>query len=137
MRIGELSKQAEVSRDTIRLYERMGLLLAVSQPHKWNNYKEYGEDNVRRLAFIKSLKQFGFTLKECREILTFIDNNEDIEGERRTRVAQKSAALDDQIAALTQTRHLLVEFLESPFCQNQPNGSCMLHPKSSQTQPKD
>lgn len=116
MRIGVLSKQADVSRDTIRLYERMGLLTDVSQPHEWNNYKEYGTANLRRLSMIKLLKQLGFTLKECQRVLELIDNNEVDEHTRRAHVMDKIAEVDAKIAQLNDTKALLLDFAEMAEC---------------------
>mgnify|MGYP001795186721 CR=1 FL=1 len=116
MRIGVLSKQADVSRDTIRLYERMGLLIDISQPHEWNNYKEYGTANLRRLSMIKSLKQLGFTLIEWRLILELIDNNEVDEHTRRAHVMDKIAEVDAKIAQLNHTKALLLDYAEIAEC---------------------
>jgi DNA-binding transcriptional MerR regulator len=49
MRIGEIASRAGVSRDTVRFYERMGLLSEASQPHLSNNYKEYSPVALRRI----------------------------------------------------------------------------------------
>ena len=63
MKIGELSKRASVSRDTIRFYEKHSLMVNVTRPNEWNNYKDYPEENLKRLLIIKCLKKFGFTRK--------------------------------------------------------------------------
>lgn len=116
MRIGVLSKQADVSCDTIQLYEKMGLLVDISQPHEWNNDKEYGTTNLRRLSMIKSLKQLGFTLEECRHILELIDDNDVDEHTRRAHVMDKIAEVDAKIAQLNHTKALLLDFAEIAEC---------------------
>lgn len=72
MRIGLISEKTGVSRDTVRLYEGMGLLTGITQPYEYNNYKEYSEENIERIKIIRSMKQLGFSLKECKEIFTNI-----------------------------------------------------------------
>ena len=72
MKVGALSKLSGVSRDTVRLYEKLGLLKNISRPYEYNNYKEYGEENVKRIHLIKQMQTFGITLKESKEILVSI-----------------------------------------------------------------
>lgn len=64
MRIGELAKRAGVSRDTIRYYERRGLLPTPSRTEAPNGYAHYPEKALRRLGLIRYAKQLGFSLAE-------------------------------------------------------------------------
>lgn len=68
MTIGELAKAAGVNVQTIRFYEREGLLPA---PHRWQDsgYRDYDDDALLRLEFIRSAKELGFTLREIQELL--------------------------------------------------------------------
>jgi len=70
MLIGELSEKTGLSRDTIRFYEKEGLIKMPKKLRRENNYKEYPESAVDRILLIKSIQEFGFTLKE---IDTFFD----------------------------------------------------------------
>ncbi len=76
MRIGELSRRTSLSRDTIRYYEKRGLIKAGPSISEFNNYKEYPESVLRRLLLIKETKTFGFSLNEIGELLDLIDRNE-------------------------------------------------------------
>jgi DNA-binding transcriptional MerR regulator len=64
MRIGEVAARAGVSADTIRHYERLGLLPAAARGE--NGYRQYPEDAIRRVLTIRSAVQFGFPLKDLR-----------------------------------------------------------------------
>jgi DNA-binding transcriptional MerR regulator len=64
--IGALARTAEVSVETVRYYERRGLL---EQPERGDGYRQYSEGDVQRLAFIRRAKDLGFTLTEIRELL--------------------------------------------------------------------
>jgi DNA-binding transcriptional MerR regulator len=64
MLIGELSEKTGLSRDTIRFYEKEGLIKMPKKLRRENNYKEYPESTVDRIVLIKSIQEFGFTLKE-------------------------------------------------------------------------
>ena len=68
MTIGELAKKAAVNVQTVRYYEREGLLPAA---HRWpdSGYRDFDEDALLRLRFIRSAKDLGFTLREIKELL--------------------------------------------------------------------
>lgn len=76
MLIGELSKTCGLSRDTIRFYEKQGLIAVGKKERRFNNYKEYSEDTLKRLVSVKRLKTFGFTLSEIAELLDMLEMNE-------------------------------------------------------------
>lgn len=69
MLIGELSKRTGFSRDTIRWYEKIGLLKTGKRDRSENNYRVYDEKEEQRLITIKQAKSMGFTLKEIDELL--------------------------------------------------------------------
>ena len=66
--IGEVAKQAEVNIQTLRYYERRGLLPAPERTE--SNYRIYSQDSVRRVRFIKRAQELGFTLEEIQELLS-------------------------------------------------------------------
>jgi len=65
--IGELAREAGVNVETVRYYERRGLL--EQPPRRGSGYRRYGDDVLWQLAFIGRAKQLGFTLTEIRELL--------------------------------------------------------------------
>jgi Hg(II)-responsive transcriptional regulator len=65
--IGQVARRAGVGVETVRFYERQGLLEEPAR--RESGYREYGEDVVARLRFIKRAKALGFTLKEVRALL--------------------------------------------------------------------
>lgn len=68
MTIGELAKRAGVNVQTIRYYERVKLIPA---SHRWpgSGYRDFDEEELQRLRFIRSAKDLGFTLNEIRELI--------------------------------------------------------------------
>lgn len=69
MRIGEVAAQAGVNIDTVRFYERRGILpKPLREPS--SGYRTYPGDAPRRIRFIKRAQDLGFTLKEIRELLS-------------------------------------------------------------------
>ena len=69
MLISELSHATGFSKDTIRYYEKIGLIELPRRARLANNYKDYGDDVLRTLHSIRNLKELGFTLEEIREII--------------------------------------------------------------------
>lgn len=67
MTIGKLAKLVGVNIETIRYYERLKLLTPAAR--KPSGYRLYGDDNLRRLRFIKNAQALGFTLHEVKELL--------------------------------------------------------------------
>jgi DNA-binding transcriptional MerR regulator len=66
--IGEVAKQAHVRIETLRYYERTGLV--ASPPRSESNYRLYPQETVRRVQFIKRAQELGFSLKEIMELLS-------------------------------------------------------------------
>jgi len=69
MLIGQLSKLTGFSKDTIRYYEKIGLIVLAKKVRLDNSYKDYQEDVVHTLNAIRKYKELGFTLEEIRELL--------------------------------------------------------------------
>lgn len=65
--IGRAAREAGVNIETVRFYERRGL---IEQPLKGDGYRVYSADQVARIRFIKEAQQIGFTLSEIGELLT-------------------------------------------------------------------
>lgn len=67
MNIGSIAKQANVNIQTVRYYERIGILKPTER--RDSGYRVYDEDSLRRLLFIKRAQELGFTLDDVRELL--------------------------------------------------------------------
>ena len=65
--IGKVARLTEVGIETIRFYEREGLI--ADPPRKESGYRQYGPETVSRLRFIHRARELGFSLKEIRELL--------------------------------------------------------------------
>ena len=69
MLIGQLAKLSGFSRDTIRYYEKIGLIEMPRHARRDNNYKDYPHSVLLTLKAIRKYKELGFTLEEIRELL--------------------------------------------------------------------
>jgi MerR family copper efflux transcriptional regulator len=100
MRIGEVSTRSGTSIKTIRYYEEIGVL---SQPARSpSGYRDYDDDVIERLQFIRSSKTVGLTLREIREIIVYRDRGEvpcthvfDLLRRRRNEVAERLKELGE------------------------------------------
>ncbi len=107
MLIGELAQVLDVSRDTIRFYEKEGLIQPVGR--RDNNYREYSDKAVQQLRFIRDLQERGFTLTEIRDLLEVSADGSVTCGGIGERIRAKLAQIDSEIAALEETRKRLQE----------------------------
>ena len=67
IRIGELAHRSQVSRDTLRFYEKHGLITPSARTDA--GYRLYAESDIKRIGFIVSAKKVGFTLNEIQQLL--------------------------------------------------------------------
>lgn len=111
MRIGELCKRAGVSRDTVRYYERMGLLDKATQPHATNSYKRYSELSLQRIRLTLHAKALGFTLAEIGDVVHVWDSPTFGVAQRVACLQAKLAELDAKSHALTTLRKGLLNAL--------------------------
>lgn len=108
MLIGELSAKTGLSRDTIRFYEKQGLIVVERKHRRNNNYKEYPESVLVRLQTIKRLKNFGFTLNESAEVLDMIDIKEATCNNVNELIDKKVQLLDTKIMDMIALRNQLL-----------------------------
>lgn len=71
--IGALSKQSGVNIETIRFYEKIGVMPA--PPRSAGGYRLYGADHLKRLSFVRRGRELGFSLDELRELLRLVDGH--------------------------------------------------------------
>jgi DNA-binding transcriptional MerR regulator len=116
MLIGELVEKSGLTKDTIRFYEKKGLISIDKKSRRENNYKEYPSYVLEKLLLIKKLKDFGFTLNE---IDTFLElwRDEDASCDNlKYTLETKVRMVDEQIQKLIEFGSRLTESLTK--CNN-------------------
>lgn len=109
MTIGRLAKEAGVNIDTIRYYERNGLIPEpVRRP---SGYREYETGDVRRLRFIGRAKHLGFTLAEIAELMS-LSADRDVGGVKR-RAEQRLEQVEHKIKELQRVRRGLKTLIDA------------------------
>jgi MerR family mercuric resistance operon transcriptional regulator len=105
--IGQVARHAGVGIETVRFYERQGLLEEPAR--KQSGYRQYGEDVVARLRFIRRAKELGFSLKEIKELLALRVDPTTTCAEVRSKAAAKLTDVEQKIEALQRIRKALVK----------------------------
>ena len=104
--IGQLSRESGVNPETIRFYERSGLLAA--PPRSAAGYRQYGKADVQRLSFILRAKAIGFSLQQIRELLAIEDNKSAwVCADVKDKVALKIQEIEQQRAELQRLQQAL------------------------------
>ena len=104
MRIGELCAKTGLSKETVRYYERQGLLENIPQPNRSNNYKVYSAVDLQRLNMIKHAKMLGFTLAEISEVLAVWVDDKFTAEQKQASLRRKQQQLEEKEAALIELR---------------------------------
>lgn len=121
--IAGLAREGGVGVETVRFYQRRGLM---PTPERWSSngigggIRRYGEEDVRRLRFIRSAQTAGFTLEQIQELLS-LDAGED-RARARELAAERLAALDRTIADLEDARAALRRLAGA--CASKDSGPC-------------
>lgn len=111
MLIGELVERTGLTKDTIRFYEKKGLINLDRKSRRDNNYKEYSEQVLEKLMLIRKLKDLGFTLNE---IDTFLElwRDEDANCKNlKYTLENKILLVNEQLLKLTELKNRLSESL--------------------------
>ena len=102
MKIGELAQRAGVGIDTVRYYERQGLLPVPERLA--SGYRRYDPTDVARLHFVRRAKALGFTLGEIRELLALSGRRENDMGGLKATAMEKLAEVETKLAELMRIR---------------------------------
>lgn len=112
MNSGEVIRKTNITRDTIRYYIKLGLLKP--KINKDNGYKEYSEEDLWLIEFIKSAKDIGFSLKDIKELSEHMKN---AECKHKSLVPFLNKRLDEVNVKIASLKHIKkhLEFLIKDF----------------------
>jgi Cu(I)-responsive transcriptional regulator len=103
--IGKLAKKAGIGIETVRFYERQGLV--APPPRTEANYRVYPEEEVARLRFIKRAKALGFTLNEIKDLLALTHDPHATRADIKARTLAKMEDVNRKIHDLTRIKAAL------------------------------
>ena len=107
--VGEVAKRAAVHIETLRYYERRGLV--ARPPRSMSNYRLYPEETVRRVQFIKRAQPLGFSLKEITELLSLRAEPVTPCADVRERALAKIYDIEDKMRTLQAMKTVLVQLV--------------------------
>jgi len=100
MLIGELAEVSGLSKDTIRFYEKIGLIRAGDRIAGTRRYKEFSEQTIGRLSLIQKAKRLGFTLNQIKQTLDSWQDGTLSIAQKIQIIEEKTSDIDRQIAEL-------------------------------------
>jgi len=119
--IGQLAKKTEVNVETVRFYERRGLM---PKPlRRESGYRQYSDDDIARLRFIRRAKELGFSLKEILELLSLRVDPDTTCGDVKRRAKAKIADIELKIRTLQGMKRALAKLVT--LCRGRgPSSEC-------------
>jgi MerR family Zn(II)-responsive transcriptional regulator of zntA len=125
MRIGELSRNTGFQIETLRFYEKQGLLAPVSRTE--SGYREYDKESLKQLQFIKQAKSVGFSLNEISELLTLrVERNQHSCGDVKAIAEQKLEQIESKIKELNKMRNALHKITDACCGGSEPATFCTI-----------
>jgi len=125
MTIGKLAKAANVPIDTIRYYEKQGLMLTPQRSA--SGYRLYSSEDLRRIHFIRKAKSLGFTLKDIQDLLSIDDNAATRTCEDVKTIAElKLQEIEEKITELRQIKRALEAVTASCCGGDEPAINCTI-----------
>ena len=131
MLIGELVERTGLTKDTIRFYEKKGLISLDRKSRRENNYKEYSEQVLDKLMLIRKLKDMGFTLNEidtflelwreedasCKNLKFTLENKITLVNEQMQRLNELKTRLTDSLTKCNDDDCEFEKTIPSCLCQ--------------------
>jgi len=108
--IGEISRLTGINIETIRYYERIGIM---PKPDRTaGGYRQFSHDHLKRLSFVRKSRDLGFSLKEVRTLLSMVDDDHFTCGEIHEITREHLNAIDAKMAALRKLKSVLATMAE-------------------------
>lgn len=117
MNIGTAARRSGLPAKTIRYYDEIGLL---TTRRAANGYRDYGEDDVHKLHFVRRARSLGFSVEECRQLLSLYGDKHRESAEVKAIASEKLEEIDRKIAALTGLRATLGHFVATCHGDDRP-----------------
>ncbi|WP_420407526.1 Cu(I)-responsive transcriptional regulator [Hoeflea sp.] len=118
MNIGEAADTTGLPAKTIRYYEDIGL---IRPGRAANGYRDYGDKDVHRLAFIQRSRSLGFTIDECRSLLSLYKDKERASSDVKALATDKIREIDRKLRELQSLRDTLTNLADHCHGDDRPD----------------
>ncbi|WP_127143945.1 Cu(I)-responsive transcriptional regulator [Pelagibacterium montanilacus] len=119
MNIGTAARQSGLPAKTIRYYEDIGLLKA---DRAANGYRDYSKHDVHRLRFVQRARSLGFSVGECRQLLSLYSDRERASADVKAIAAEKLGQIERKIVELTELHDMLGHLMDN--CRGDARPEC-------------
>jgi len=119
--IGKLAQASDIGVETVRFYERKGL---IKQPEKQGAFRYYSQDLIDRIKFIKRAQELGFTLKEVKELLELKIKNQSKCSDVLKKTESKILEIDEKISDLKKMKKSLKNLAQCCTSDDLPLSDC-------------
>jgi len=107
--IGQLSRLTGVNIETIRYYEKIGIML--HPPRNSSGYRIYSAPHLERLTFVRRSRELGFSQQEVRKLLTLVDEHKYTCAEVRAMTARQLSSVQQKIRDLNKLEKVLADMV--------------------------
>ncbi len=118
MNIGEAARASDLPAKTIRYYEEIDLLKPARAS---NGYRDYSESDIHRLRFLQRSRSLGFTIEECRLLLSLYHNESRASADVKAIANQKIKQVDRKIKELNSLKQTLTQLAENCHGDDKPD----------------
>lgn len=119
MNIGQAADQSGIPAKTIRYYESIGLIRPAGRTD--GNYRDFDDSAVRMLQFVKRARDFGFSIDDCRELLSLYQDRRRSSADVRTIAERRVAEIDRKVRELLALRGALGQLVERCHGDDRPD----------------
>lgn len=110
MTIAEVSKKCDITADTLRYYERIGLLPPVQRNSSGN--RDYQETDINWINFIKCMRQAGMSIEALIEYVTMVQQGDDTSQARKELLLEQRVLIEERIKNMNETLQYLNQKIE-------------------------
>lgn len=118
MNIGEAAEKSHLPAKTLRYYEEIAL---VKPARSENGYRRYSKQDIHRLRFLERARRLGFSIAECRQLLSLYGDKDRASADVKAIAARKIAEIDRRIDDLMQLKAVLDRLVETCHGDNRPD----------------
>ncbi|WP_420430696.1 Cu(I)-responsive transcriptional regulator [Hyphobacterium sp.] len=118
MNMKAATKATGLPAKTIRYYEEIGL---ISPARGRNGYRSFADSDLHKLAFLARSRSLGFSLDDCRQLLSLYDDAERSSADVRQLAVRHIAGVDRKMRELAEVRRTLSRLVEACEGDNRPN----------------
>lgn len=119
MNIGEAARRTKLPAKTIRYYEDIGLVVPARRA---NGYRDYADADVHRLIFMQRARTLGFTIDQCRGLLSLYSDKERASSDVKKMVQERLTEIDRKVEELNSMRHTLAKLADN--CRGDARPDC-------------